>query len=1266
MGLSGISQNAPITTIASTQACPDSAIILPVTVTNFTGIGSISLRIDFDPTLLTYDSMTNPNASLYGILINVVTVNANLKKIMVVWFSIAPVTLTNGSKLFDLNFTYLNGNASLAFNNTSNGGSDCEYADEIGDPLNDTPTTTYYIDGQVTSNAIGAAGTISGSSTLCAGIQGVAYSVPAITNATGYTWTLPTGATIASGANTNSITVNFSSSASSGNITVYGSNSCGNGTVSPSFGVTVYPQPVPTITGPAAACVNSTGNTYSTETGMTGYTWNVTGGTISSGSGTNTITVTWNTVGAQSVGVNYTNSNGCTAAAATSYDVTVNPLPVPTITGPAAACVNSTENTYSTETGMTGYTWTVNGGAITAGGGASDSTAIVTWNTTGTQSVTVNYTNSNSCAAATATSYAVTVKPLPSITTSPLAHDQCSGVTTYISLSGSITGTTFSWTAASSSANIAGFSDGSGSIIAQTLTNSGYSTETVTYTITPSANGCTGPSSDYVVSVYPVPDLSNNPTTKSICSGVSTNITLLSNVSGTLFTWTATSSSPNISGYASNSTPSSTISQTLTNSGYTQETVTYHITPVANGCTGTSADYIVTVNPVPDLSNSPLLQSQCNNLATGISLTSNVSGTTFSWTTTGSSPNITGYSDGSGSSINQTLVNSGTGTETVTYHITPTANGCSGTTTGYVVSVYPTPQVTTSPTFDTICSGLVTNITLTSNVSGSSFSWSASATSPNLTGYAAGSGESITHTLINTGSGFDTVIYLITPSANSCGGPATNYYMTVHPLPSAAGTITGATLVLPNQTGVPYSITAILNATGYAWTLPTGASIASGTNTNSITVDYSASATSGNMSVHGTNTCGDGSESPILTIQVGYTIQGTFVYNNSAQTPLDSLWVTLKQNAIAIDSARTTLIGSYSFAGKPNGTYTLHAITQKPWSGVNGTDALKVQRHFVGLEILSTPIRITAADVNNSNSVNGTDALKVKRRFVGFDTSFARGNWTFEKITGGDTIIVNGAHVTQNFYGLCVGDVNGSNVPGTGEKSGGMVYSSPKGETTTQPGKEIFIPFMVSQDITIGAVSLTLEYPSEGFRIHSVHFSEGTPLFKAENGRMVLVWAETTPLQLKTGEILFTIAGTIQPDFVPGNVITFRAVAPSEIADATGESLGNVDLLSPTITYQNEVPDPTAVHLIEHVWIYPNPAGGEVFVDFNLLLPSELTIQIMDALGSIMSSSLFNLQKGIHHLKLSTETLFPGLYVVRFQASSGTLREIHFKKLIKN
>lgn len=84
-----------------------------------------------------------------------------------------------------------------------------------------------------------------------------------------------------------------------------------------------------TITGPATACLNTTGHIYVTESGRGIYNWVVSGGTITAGGGTgdNTVTVSWNTTsGAKTVSVYHTN-NGCDSPVFV-YNVTVNPSPI--------------------------------------------------------------------------------------------------------------------------------------------------------------------------------------------------------------------------------------------------------------------------------------------------------------------------------------------------------------------------------------------------------------------------------------------------------------------------------------------------------------------------------------------------------------------------------------------------------------------------------------------------------------------------------------------------------------------------------------------------------------------------------------------------------------------------------------------------------------------------------------------------------------------------------------------------------------------------
>jgi hypothetical protein len=160
--------SAPQTTIVSHTACPGSVVTSALTVIEFADISSISLRIDYNPTFINFDTAININPSLTGIIVNKINVSPTLSKIKIAWANVVPVTISDGDNILELVFNYISGDAILSFNNQSNGGSDCEYADPDGDPLIDTPTGSYYFNGQITQGSA-EGGSISGSKTITYG-----------------------------------------------------------------------------------------------------------------------------------------------------------------------------------------------------------------------------------------------------------------------------------------------------------------------------------------------------------------------------------------------------------------------------------------------------------------------------------------------------------------------------------------------------------------------------------------------------------------------------------------------------------------------------------------------------------------------------------------------------------------------------------------------------------------------------------------------------------------------------------------------------------------------------------------------------------------------------------------------------------------------------------------------------------------------------------------------------------------------------------------
>jgi hypothetical protein len=240
-----------------------------------------------------------------------------------------------------------------------------------------------------------------------------------------YSWSIQAGGLITAGLGTNSVTVNWVVAGKKA-LRVNYSNAAGcyatNTTID---SINVIAAPTPSISGAASVC-DGASSTYTTQLGMNNYTWNVSGGTITSGAGTYQITVNWTTVGNNTISVNYENASGCSAASPATKSVNVLNPPLPTISGLANTCQNTT-TTYTTESGMSSYNWTVTGGTITAGAGTYQIT--VNWATTGSKTITVNYKNAGGCQAVTATTYNVTVNAIPSNPTITGSLTACAGST---------------------------------------------------------------------------------------------------------------------------------------------------------------------------------------------------------------------------------------------------------------------------------------------------------------------------------------------------------------------------------------------------------------------------------------------------------------------------------------------------------------------------------------------------------------------------------------------------------------------------------------------------------------------------------------------------------------------------------------------------------------------------------------------------------------------------------------------------------------------
>lgn len=305
---------------------------------------------------------------------------------------------------------------------------------------------------------------------------------------------------------------------------------------------------------------------------------------------------------------------------------------------------------------------------------------------------------------------------------------------------------------------------------------------------------CAGGISNVVeITVNPVPVITS-PALVRLCTGQPVDYAPESSVEGTTFSWTSAVTSGTVNGV----TPAGTgnINDVLSlNAGATSNaTVTYTVTPTgpaATYCVGTPVDVTVVVGPLPEITNGTSTQTICSGGTTSaVAFTSNLTGTTYNWTT----PALTGVSginlSGSGNLPAMTILSTLPDAVDVVYTVTPTSaapNNCSGTPFLYTITVNPSPTVVNDPMEQFVCSGETSaEVVLLANVSGTTFSWTATPSSSSISGFAANGTATIpAQTLTNSSSTPGYVTYAITPNAasGSCPAASRDYVIHVDPVP---------------------------------------------------------------------------------------------------------------------------------------------------------------------------------------------------------------------------------------------------------------------------------------------------------------------------------------------------------------------------------------------------------------------------------------------------------------------------------------------------
>ena len=370
----------------------------------------------------------------------------------------------------------------------------------------------------------------------------------------------------------------------------------------------------------------------------------------------------------------------------------------------------------------------------------------------------------------------------------------------------------------------------------------------VVTTDNPEGAPCTPASSTYSLTVDRLPGSAGTITgTSSVCqgrSGVTYSVPAIPDADS--YEWVYTGNEASITG----TTASVTIN--FGNNATSGNLTVRGVNDCGNGPLSTA--FPITVNPLPSTGNiTGNATPACGAIGIVYSVTG-LAGSTYAWSVP------TGANIFSGQGTNSITVNFGQSNGNITVTETSAA-GCVGPQRTLAITLQGcglNADFTAEPR--TLCAGssVVFSNTSLGTTGNTTFAWNFGDGATPATASAAGP-----HTVTYNTGGSKTVSLTITDGASDT--ETKTGYITVNPLPAAAGTITGTPSVCRGSSNVSYSVPVISGATSYSWVYSGQGATISGT-TNTVTINFSASATSGTLTVRGVNSCGNG------TLSQGYAI----------------------------------------------------------------------------------------------------------------------------------------------------------------------------------------------------------------------------------------------------------------------------------------------------------------------------------------------------------------------------------------------------------
>ncbi len=371
--------------------------------------------------------------------------------------------------------------------------------------------------------------------------------------------------------------------------------------------------------------------------------------------------------------------------------------------------------------------------------------------------------------------------------------------------------------------------------------------------------------------------------------------------------------------------------------------------------------------------------------------------------------------------------------------------------------------------------------------------------------------------------------------------------------------------------------------------------------------------------------------------------------------PSPNVRVVLKnQNGLEKELA-TDYQGTYVFNDLE--MYSDYSVTahfdSDPLQGITTKDIVKIQRHILGIEILDSPYKMIAADVNKSGTITASDISELRKMILGVQNHFDKNqSWNFVdanvaltpdnfksfssefQIKQLDNITTNG-----DFMAIKTGDVTGEAVTGfygnaISREGKSILFEIPELTYRKDDLLEIPVRCLVSDEIFGFQIELNInemDYEFVSLDNGLAHISSDQ--YHYEGGHLRISWNPQSSIVVDNSNVLFKLrlkaksSGVLNLNSIQINSQGFasemyfknsdRNIALVYRLDSSGDHAGGFDL------YQN----------------VPNPFQEKTTIYFQAPKASVVSMELFDLNGKLLKNYLIDAKAGINSLEINSDEL---------------------------